>query len=159
MAEKGKKSALGNNPLNQGVFTRTEPETRNQKPDSGIQKTVSRKQEPDSGSQEVASRKRELDSGSQKPESSFLKESEEEGREKVSLTLPPELNDWLDDLVKKGRRNHGQKIPKQIWVQAGLEILQVLPVDWYSIDSIETLREELQKLESRIQKKDSNEGD
>jgi len=88
-----------------------------------------------------------------------LKESEEKGREKVSLTLPPEINDWLDDLVKKGRRNHGQKIPKQIWVQAGLEILQVLPVDWYSIDSIETLREELQKLESRIQKKDSNEGD
>jgi len=57
-----------------------------------------------------------------KPETSFLKEQAEEEREKVSLTLPPELNDWLDDLVKKGRRNHGQKIPKQIWVQAAIAL-------------------------------------
>lgn len=137
MTEKQRKSPLGNNPLNQGIYTRTEEESRNQKDDSGYQKA-------DSGNQELESRK-------QQTETSFLKEPVEAGREKVSLTLPPELNDWLDDLVKQGRRHHGQKIPKQIWVQAAIELLQALPVDWYSINSMDTLREELQKIESRIQ--------
>jgi len=41
MAEKGKKSALGNNPLNQGVFTRTEQETRNQIQESRKQNLLS----------------------------------------------------------------------------------------------------------------------
>ncbi|QDZ41711.1 hypothetical protein FRE64_17270 (plasmid) [Euhalothece natronophila Z-M001] len=128
MTENRKKPALGNDPLTQGVYTRTDQETRNQKTDSRNQKT----------------------------ETSFLKEQTEEEREKVSLTLPPKLNDWLDDLVKKGRRNHGQKIPKQIWVQAAIELLQSLPVDWYEIDSVESLRQELQKVESRIQKMDQD---
>jgi hypothetical protein len=29
----------------------------------------------------------------------------------VNLRLPIELNDWLNDLLKKGKRKHGAKVP------------------------------------------------
>jgi hypothetical protein len=158
MTEKKQKSPLGSNPLNQGIYTRTEEESRIQEDDSGYQKAdsanqelESRKQNPESRKQQTESRIQKTESRKQQTETSFLKEPVEAGREKVSLTLPPELNDWLDDLVKQGRRHHGQKIPKQIWVQAAIELLQAVPVDWYSINSMDTLREELHKIKSRIQ--------
>ncbi|NER45714.1 MAG: hypothetical protein F6J92_03305 [Symploca sp. SIO1A3] len=78
-------------------------------------------------------------------ESSFLNDSE---KEKVNLRLPIELNDWLDELLKQGKRKHGQKIAKEIWVQAALELLRSAPVDWLDIDSEETLRSTLSRLES-----------
>ena len=78
-------------------------------------------------------------------ESSFLNDSE---KEKVNLRLPIELNDWLDELLKQGKRKHGQKIAKEIWVQAALELLRSAPVDWLDIDSEETLRSTLSQLES-----------
>ena len=34
-------------------------------------------------------------------------------------------------------------------LQAKIALLKALPVDWYGIDSVETLRQELQKQESR----------
>jgi hypothetical protein len=34
----------------------------------------------------------------------------------VTLRMPIELNDWLDDLLKQGKRKHGQKIPKEVSV-------------------------------------------
>jgi hypothetical protein len=60
------------------------------------------------------------------------------------------LNDWLNDLLKQGKRKHGSKIPKEVWVQAALELLKAMPVNWEEIDSEESLREILLSLESRI---------
>ena len=85
-------------------------------------------------------------------ESRFLKNSE---REKVNLRLPIELNDWLDDLVKKGKRIHGRKIAKEIWVQAALEYFRSLPINWEEVESVERLRDELHNEETRIKNQES----
>jgi hypothetical protein len=68
----------------------------------------------------------------------------------VNLRLPIELNDWLNDLLKKGKRKHGAKIPKEIWVQAALELFQAMPVNWEEIEDEESLREILKNLESSL---------
>jgi hypothetical protein len=39
-------------------------------------------------------------------------------KEKTNLRLSLELIDWLDNLLKQGKRKHGQKISKEVWVQA-----------------------------------------
>ena len=78
-----------------------------------------------------------------------------ERQEKVNLRLTVKTNDWLDSLLKKGRRRHGHKIPKEVWVQAALEFLQAMPVDWNAVNSEETLRDTLHDLKSRIKKLDS----
>jgi hypothetical protein len=66
------------------------------------------------------------------------------------LRLPIELNDWLNELLKKGKRQHGAKVPKEVWVQAALELFKAMPVNWEEIDSEESLREALFNLENRI---------
>jgi hypothetical protein len=71
-------------------------------------------------------------------------------REAVNLRLPIELNDWLNELLKQGKRRHGSKIPKEVWLQAALELFRAMPVNWEEIDSEESLREQLFNLESRI---------
>jgi hypothetical protein len=71
-------------------------------------------------------------------------------REAVNLRLPIELNDWLNELLKIGKRRHGSKIPKEVWVQAALELFKAMPVNWEEIDSEESLRQTLLNLESRI---------
>jgi hypothetical protein len=71
-------------------------------------------------------------------------------REAVNLRLPIELNDWLNELLKKGKRQHGAKVPKEVWVQAALELFKAMPVNWEEIDSEESLREALFNLENRI---------
>jgi hypothetical protein len=68
----------------------------------------------------------------------------------VNLRLPIELNDWLNELLKVGKRRHGSKIPKEVWVQAALELFKAMPVNWEEIDSEESLRQTLLNLESRI---------
>jgi hypothetical protein len=80
-------------------------------------------------------------------ESRFLEKGE---REAVNLRLPIELNDWLNELLKKGKRQHGAKVPKEVWVQAALELFKAMPVNWEEIDSSESLREALLNIESRI---------
>lgn len=71
-------------------------------------------------------------------------------REAVNLRLPIELNDWLNDLLKKGKRKHGAKVPKEVWVQAALELFKAMPVNWEEIDSEENLQSALLNLETRI---------
>jgi hypothetical protein len=71
-------------------------------------------------------------------------------REAVNLRLPIELNDWLNDLLKKGKRKHGAKVPKEVWVQAALELFKAMPVNWEEIDSEENLQSVLLNLETRI---------
>ncbi|MCY7333760.1 MAG: hypothetical protein LH649_14150 [Pseudanabaena sp. CAN_BIN31] len=121
-----KRSALGNNPLAQGIFSKTESE----------EESVIKIQ----------------DSRLSNQESLFLKEVE---KEKINLRLSLELNDWLDNLLKQGKRKHGQKIAKEIWVQAALELFRAMPINWEEIETEEDLRSTLLKLESRIKFQDN----
>ncbi len=118
------RSVLGDNPLSQGIFSKTQTETPTQPPEP-------KNQEPRIENQE----------------SRFLEKGE---REAVNLRLPIELNDWLNELLKVGKRRHGSKIPKEVWVQAALELFKAMPVNWEEIDSEESLRQTLLNLESRI---------
>jgi hypothetical protein len=124
------RSALGGNPLSQGIFNKTEPI---ESPESSveIQESTVNTLEPLINTQE----------------SRFLNK---EDRESVNLRLPIELNDWLNDLLKKGKRKHGSKIPKEVWVQAALELFRSMPLDWEQIDTEENLHSALLNLESRI---------
>jgi hypothetical protein len=118
------RSVLGDNPLSQGIFSKTQTETPTQPPEP-------ENQEPRLENQE----------------SRLLKKRE---REAVNLRLPIELNDWLNELLKVGKRRYGSKIPKEVWVQAALELFKAMPVNWEEIDSEESLRQTLLNLESRI---------
>jgi hypothetical protein len=86
-----------------------------------------------------------LDSRVNIQESRFLRKQEKEA---VNLRLPITLNDWLNDLLRNGKRRHGAKIPKEIWVQAALELFQALPVDWEGMEDEEQLEAVLNNLES-----------
>lgn len=130
VSKKKARSALGNVPFNKGIFSKTELET-------------SEKKNQESDNQE---------SRLNNKESFFLNESE---KEKVNFRIPIDLNDWLDDLVKQGKRRHGSKIPKEIWVQAALELFKNLPVNWEEIESTEDLRAKLIFIESSFKSQDS----
>jgi hypothetical protein len=56
----------------------------------------------------------------------------------------------LNELLKKGKRQHGAKVPKEVWVQAALELFKAMPVNWEEIDSEDSLRAALLNLEYRI---------
>ncbi len=122
VSKKKSRSVLGDNPLSQGIFSQTE-----------------------TGRELRVKEAKNKEYREKNKESRFLKRGE---REAVNLRLPLELNDWLNDLLKKGKRRHGSKIPKEIWVQAALELFQALPVDWESVDSEESLGARLNNIES-----------
>ncbi|VEP17775.1 conserved hypothetical protein [Hyella patelloides LEGE 07179] len=121
-------NALGDNPLastNKGIFSKTansEP-----LPQDNQERRIKKEE----------SRIKNLENNQN---IRFLNESE---REKVNFRLPSELNDWLDDLIKTGKRKHGHKIPKEIWVQAALELMKELIVDCHEVTSIDELRAKL----------------
>lgn len=132
------RSVLGDNPLSQGIFSKTQTETPTQPPEPNNQESRIENQE---------SRLKIQEHTIENQESRFLEKGE---REAVNLRLPIELNDWLNELLKVGKRRHGSKIPKEVWVQAALELFKAMPVNWEEIDSFESLRETLFFLESRI---------
>ncbi|MBD2652010.1 hypothetical protein H6G45_00590 [Synechocystis sp. FACHB-383] len=144
-----RKSGLGNNPLAsaptaKGIFHKTE--TGNQNPENETISSIAQIQ-PDT-LQTIPPKTPET--GNQNPENGFLQASRE--LDKITLRIPIELNDWLDSLLKQGKRKHGQKIPKEIWVQAALELLRSMPVDWAEVQDLEQMREKLKILENGIQK-------
>ena len=126
-----KNDPLGDNPLSKSIFSRTTPkeEVKNQEPET-------RNQKPESVSQEPEAR-------NQKPEAVFLRDGD---KVKITVQLDENLNEWIDYLVKNGRKKHGHKIQKQTWIQAALELMQVIPIDWASIETPEQLQEELEKV-------------
>ena len=139
------RSALGGNPLSKGIFSKTEDVEQQPAEPTEI---------PASLVEIQASRPEILESlvNIQEPliniqEYRFLNKGE---RESVNLRLPIELNDWLNDLLKKGKRKHGSKIPKEVWVQAALELFRSMPMDWEEIDTEENLHSALLNLESRL---------
>lgn len=140
-----KKTGLGTNPLtvspsSQGIFHKTE--TINQIPENGFHASelVGEETATDEATETI----------NQTPENGFLPMNRE--LDKVTLRIPIELNDWLDSLLKQGKRKHGQKISKEVWVQAALELLRSMPVDWAEVQSIDQMREQLKILENGIQK-------
>jgi hypothetical protein len=146
------RSALGGNPLSKGIFSKTEeiepqPAALTEIPGSlvEIQESIVNIQESLIENQEPLINIQESIVNIQ--ESRFLNKGE---RESVNLRLPIELNDWLNDLLKKGKRKHGSKIPKEVWVQAALELFRSMPIDWEEIDTEENLHSALLNLESRI---------
>jgi hypothetical protein len=145
-----KKSGLGTNPLatttSKGIFQKTEaiPENGNQIPENGNQKTSRAIEEQDLTTPSLTA------NSSQITKLEFL--AEDQDLDKVTLRISIELNDWLDNLLKQGKRNHGQKIAKEVWVQAALELFKAMPVDWTEIQSVEQMRERLNFLESSFQK-------
>lgn len=181
MSKAKSRSALGTNPLSQGIFSKTvSPETletknfNNQdlsnqdvqsqdlfnkessfnKIDStesipvtskSAESTLVRGEAADQATQQT--KRQNQEKRIKKKESSFLIE---ESVERVNLRLSIEINDWLDSLLKQGKRKHGRKIPKETWVQAALELFRAMPVDWQAIDSEEALQQALSALESRI---------
>lgn len=204
--KKNSRSVLGDNPLSQSIFTKTEMvsssnftdvnaendeeletrnenldsrknnlesgnesqvsiinnlETKNKDRDSGVENleflnesqesridnldSRSKNQESRINNLELGDGERETESGNR--ESRFLQKGK---REAINLRVPIELNDWMNDLLRNGKRRHGSKIPKEIWLQAALELFRAMPVDWESIEDEDGLREVLENLESRI---------
>jgi len=188
MSKAKSRSALGINPLSQGIFSKTASppavetdELKNQ--ELGIQQlqnqessllkidSIEQNQEtaeppqpdttqesaPSQPSKKTRKQKQEKIINNQesvinKAETSFLNE---EAVERVNLRLSVEINDWLDSLLKQGKRTHGRKIPKETWVQAALELFRALPVDWQAIDSEDSLRQALTEIKSRISNQES----
>jgi hypothetical protein len=149
---KSSRSALGDNPLSQSIFSKTEVETQppvevgnNQDSIINNQDTITKNQDSTTKNQENAANNQ--DSTINHQDSRFLNKGEKEA---VNLRLPLELNDWLNDLLKKGKRQHGAKIPKEVWVQAALELFRAMPVTWSEVDSEESLRSILLDIESRL---------
>jgi hypothetical protein len=139
------RSALGGNPLSKGIFSKTEEIEPQPAAPTEIPGSIVEIQESIVNTQESLIEIQEPLINIQ--ESRFLNKGE---REPVNLRLPIELNDWLNDLLKKGKRKHGSKIPKEVWVQAALELFRSMPIDWAEIDTEENLHSALFNLESRI---------
>lgn len=79
----------------------------------------------------------------------FLVGVEGNDKESIGLQVTTELNDWLDEVVKASRRKNGKKLKKQIIIQAGVELLRAMPVDWTDIGDLDELRGKLSEL-SRV---------
>ncbi|NJM68302.1 MAG: hypothetical protein HC851_22875 [Acaryochloris sp. RU_4_1] len=139
-----KRGALGNNPLNQGIFTKTVEAETVIAPTATI--------EPEATTPKTETIEIKQESRKKIKESRILIDSR---TEKVNLRLSVKVNDWLDSLLKKGRRQHGHKIPKEVWVQAALELFQSMPVNWEEIESEEALKATLLNLESRLKNQEN----
>lgn len=151
--KKQSRSVLGDNPLSQGIFSKTvddKPELSIQPPSDGSRNAGGRKtkmpERVPASRQEPSTP--QLTSAEQ--ESVFLENVDTKDKEAVNLRLPIKLNDWLNELLKKGKRKHGSKIPKEIWVQAAIELFQAMPVNWEEIKDVESLRRILNNLESSL---------
>jgi hypothetical protein len=145
VSKRKSRSVLGDDPLSQGIFSKTETETPALPPEPKNEESRINNLESRIKNQE--SRVKNQESVINNQESRFLQKGD---REAVNLRLPIELNDWLNELLKVGKRRHGSKVPKEVWVQAALELFKAMPVNWEEIDSEESLREMLKNIESRL---------
>ena len=143
-----KAKGLGNNPLSEGIFTKTEDSRVNSK-DSRVNSKDSRVNSKDSRVNQVSSQETQH-SEILGQESQFLSRRQEDLRG-TNVRLPNTLIDWVDELVRKGSRSKEKsRIPKEIWFQAALELFHSMPVDWGEIINEEDLRSKLEELNSRI---------
>lgn len=145
-SQQPKRSGMGSDPLSQGLFTRTDTVSAA----SPVTETVAEK--PKQEGKELTKIKK-IDSRIKKQENRFLKDIETAPKEPLGLQVSVEVNDWLDDVVKVGRRKHGKKIPKQMWVQAGIELLRAMPVEWSEVSDLAELRSKLNDLSEAMGQK------
>lgn len=165
-----KSKGLGSNPLDRGIFSKTEnshintQESTLNNSDSNIntQESTLNIQQPSSKSSDSVrpdqaqdSRVTTQDSALNNQESVFLNREQEDLRG-TSVRLPSELIDWVDELVRQGSRSkHKSRIPKEVWFQAALELFRAMPVDWEQITNEDELLTQLQHLESIIKSQES----
>jgi hypothetical protein len=95
------------------------------------------------------SSRQEVTDAASEPE--FLAGVEDSNKESIGLQVTPEINDWLDKVVKASRRKHGKKLKKQVIIQAGVELLRAMPVDWTDIGDLDELRGKLSELKQVVQ--------
>jgi hypothetical protein len=145
---------LARNPLSQSIFTKTserpvsEPASRNQEPATTFQEPpFVRSEHPRATSDLIAAAVDPQIPSHPAPASS---PTLAEQTEKVTCKLSVEMNDWLDSLLRAGRRKHGSKIPKETWIQAALELFRSQSQDWSEVATVEQLRQKLQLLVSGI---------
>ncbi len=84
------------------------------------------------------------------PERIFLVGVEGNDKESIGLQVTTEINDWLDRVVKASRRKHGKKLKKQVIIQAGVELLRSMPVDWTDVGDLDELRRKLGELSAAV---------
>lgn len=65
--------------------------------------------------------------------------------DKVTVRLPIEQNDWLDDFSKKTKRLHGSKISKEDLIQIAIEILRIQNITPAEVSNLASLRKRLIK--------------
>lgn len=127
-------SKLGLDPLSASIFNKTDksqnPETVNQNMEDGKKKPESRKGKADSVLQKEESRIQNM--------------------EKVTIRIPVEMNDWLDSIVKKVRRESGSKVRKEFLVTMALMVLQSSKINWSEIENESDLESFIQELTHKL---------
>jgi hypothetical protein len=141
-----KRSGLGGNPLSQGLFSKTDAEETRSRAGEQKENPAGAGEGPQSNVTRIESRNKNL-------ENRFLIDIEDGSKESIGLQVTAEINDWLDEVVKVGRRKHGKKIPKQVWIQAGVELLRAMPVEWDEVKDLDELRGKLEELSRAISEK------
>lgn len=131
-----KRSGLGGNPLSTSLFTKT---TDIETPQPLVEPVHVEEASPQTTTKNLEPINKNL-------ENRFLEDIEDGSKESIGLQVTTEINDWLDEIVKVGRRKHGRKIPKQVWIQAGVELLRAMPIDWTEIKDLDDLRNKLSDL-------------
>lgn len=61
--------------------------------------------------------------------------------DQVNVRLPAELNDWLNDVVRRTKRSHGAKVPKESLIEAAVEFIKELDINWESMKNKEEIME------------------
>lgn len=142
---------MGINPLGGGgsLFDKTEPVTPKNSETSEPSKSTEKRQE----SQNLENRKKNLENRKKKSTAGFLQDIESSDKESIGLQVTTEINDWLDDVVKASRRKTGRKLPKQVLIQAGIELLRAMPVDWTEVGDIEELRNKLSQVVTLVEER------
>ncbi|MBD2115198.1 MULTISPECIES: hypothetical protein [Cyanophyceae] len=150
-----KRSGLGDSPLSLFSPT-TDPEER-------VPAQVEPEPEPESEQLvekvvSIAAKPSELQKPLQSPTlqettPEFLVGVEGSDKESIGLQVTRDINDWLDEVVKEGRRKHGKKLKKQVIIQAGIELLRAMPVDWTDIGDLDELRAKLSELKESCRRK------
>ena len=132
-------SRLGANPLTSSIFSKTSPEELKAEEEElkkvePLKEVETGKQNPENGKPKQEDLKQKVEPLIQQAESGNQKEysvekvhsfaSSETVYDKVTVRLPLELNDWLDEMVRKTKRSNGSKIKKEVFIQIALEALK-----------------------------------
>ena len=63
--------------------------------------------------------------------------------DQVNVRIPADLNDWLNEIVRFTKREHGTKIPKEILMEVAVEFLKSKNLNWSEIKTKEDISKQL----------------